>query len=374
MTTIQVGTARASAGQITYGWLDGVTLPTGGKDRFPVIVAQGDRGNGPILWVTASIHGGEHTGLVVAQRLVTKELVSRLNGTLVVIPTLNPAGLRTKERSPYYFSSDPNRSFPEPRQNGQQPGHNSGETISELEAAYQRIYQAISASGADLLLDLHNAQIGSLPMVFRDPVFYQRGRGNGLNRQEATALQARLGALLESMGFSIINEFAAESYVDKRLHRSVSGAVLNGIGIPAVTVELGSWMHVDPGVAEAALSGIRNAMRWAGMLDDAPEPVTGIPVICPPYPVRRHVYPYAPQAGIVHHLIRPGEPVRKGQPILKMADIHGRPVGENPNGTLYSEYEGYVIAWQHGVVRYQGEPIMVLAIRDDAELVRPYPY
>ena len=367
MTRLSVGSARAEPGQIVTGWFDGVDLPTGSADRFPVIMAQGDP-EGPVFWVTASIHGGEHSGLVVAQRLATPQLVAELHGTLVIIPTLNPAGLRTKERQPYYHAGDPNRLFPEP--NGDSREENG--SANGLEAAYRRLYAAIEGSGASYLLDLHNAQIGSLPLIFRDPVFYHRRLGKGLTRVQAQALQQRLGEMLDAFGFSVVNEIVVDSYLRKNLHRSVSGSVLNGLGIPAATVELGSWMHVDANVVEACLAGLRNTLRWAGMLPGNPEPIDGIPLISRAGPVRRCIHPTAPCAGIVHHLARPGDRVEVGQPLARITDIFGQPLGGD--GLLRSEYEGVVIGWQHGVVRYEGEAIMIMAVPDDSDLVLPYPY
>ncbi len=374
MPALTLGTATARAGEIVTGWVEGVELPTGGSDRFPVIIAQG-KADGPVFWVTASIHGGEHAGLVAAQRLATPELVGQLRGTLVIVPTLNPAGLRTKERSPYYHSGDPNRLFPEPRGRKHTKGKDDA-PAGGLELVYQQMYDAIVASGASYLLDLHTAYIGSLPMVFRDPVFYHRRRGsppNGLTQAQAQALQARVGEMLDAFGLTVVNEFAADSYVERDLHRSVSGSLLNGTGIPAATVELGSWMHVDAGVVEACLAGIRNTLRWAGMLDGEREPIEGIPVIKPGYAVRRHMHPHAPQGGIAHPLARAGEWVEKGQPLARMVDIFGQPLGDD-DGLLRSAHDGFVIGWQHGVVRYRGEAIMMLAIRDDSEMVVEYPY
>jgi hypothetical protein len=373
MAGLRIGTAVAKPGEIVAGWLDAVDLPTGGADRFPVIVAQGKDTAGPVFWVTATIHGGEHTGLIVAQRLVTEELVDGLRGTLVVVPTLNPAGLRTKERSPYYHTGDPNRLFPDPG-NQHAAGEDAQAVPPALEEAYRRVYASIADSGASYLLDLHTAQIGSLPMVFRDPVFYHRGRGKGLSRAAAQALQKRVGEMLGAIGFTVIHEFAAASYIDRSLHRSVSGSVLNGLGIPAATVELGSWLHIDQGVVEACLAGLRNALRWAGMLGGEMEPITGIPVIRPGYPVRRHVHPHVPAACIVHHLVRPGEPVQKGQPLARLTDIHGRPLNRHGDSLLRSGFDGFVLGWQHGAVRFKGEPVMVLAIPDDSEMVVPFPY
>jgi predicted deacylase len=73
--------------------------------------------------------------------------------------------------------------------------------------------------------------------------------------------------------------------------------VLNGAQIPAATIELGSWMHIDPYVVRACTCGLRNVMRWLGMLPGDPDPIEGIRVLKPAYPVRRHIFPYAPMTG-----------------------------------------------------------------------------
>ena len=56
---IQIGTARSRPGQLAYGVFDAVKLPTGEMDAFPVIIAQGTQ-PGPVLWLTANIHGSEY--------------------------------------------------------------------------------------------------------------------------------------------------------------------------------------------------------------------------------------------------------------------------------------------------------------------------
>lgn len=370
MPHLQIGTAAAKQEQITTGWFDAMPLPTGGMERIPVIIAQGQE-DGPVMWITTGIHGPEHTGLITIHRLITPELVKDLRGTLVAIPALNPAGLRTGSRAPYYPPDDPNRVFPDPYRKGMKDNHVKR---SGLEEAYARLMDAIAASAPVCLIDLHNAWIGSIPFTFRDPVFFHSGRhrSRGMSRFEAQTLLARTNEAIDAFGFTVINEFVADDYVSKGLHRSVSGSVLNGLGVPSFTVELGSWMHIDPHIVDAAGAGLRNVMRWAEILGGEMEPITHIPVVDPGYPVRRHMAPHMPQAGIVHHLVRPGEMISEAQPLVQVRDIFGQPVGEH-DGLLRSYHDGFVLGWKHGVIHYQGEPVMTLAIRDDNDLVVPYP-
>ena len=109
---IQLGDAVSVPGTIQYGRFDALVHPTGHTEFVPVILAQGVE-DGPCLWLTAGIHGPEHTGPLVLYRLLTQELVSRMRGTIVALPALSPAGLRTMTREPYHAGKDPNRLWPD---------------------------------------------------------------------------------------------------------------------------------------------------------------------------------------------------------------------------------------------------------------------
>src|SRR5437764_785966 len=141
---LEIGSACGQPGQLTYGMLEAVGLPSGGSDNFPIIIAQGPY-DGPVLWLTASIHGAEYTGIQVIHQLMTAELVEHLHGAVVAVPTLNPAGLRTVDRSAYYLrGQDPNRLFPAPpRRVVATPDF----PTSALELAYQRLFEHITRTG-----------------------------------------------------------------------------------------------------------------------------------------------------------------------------------------------------------------------------------
>ena len=359
--SIEIGTARSRPGKVVYGQFDAVPLPTGGVDMLPVIIAQGRTSDGPVLWLTGSIHGNEYDGLLVIHHLLTPELVDHLVGTIVAIPTLNPAGLRLNERAPYYLhGKDPNRLFPGLPIDGN--GHDL-HLPTALEMAYTRLFGHIDAT-ADFLIDLHNYGSRSIPFVFRDPVFYRDAR----DYQAAVRLQRTVGELVQALGLIVVNEYVSDQYLQMGLHRSVSGATLNTARIPAVTVELGGQNAVNPSCVQEVCAGIRNVMRWATILPGPVEQVAHTPVAELGYPVRRIQHPRTTQACIVHLLVEPGQRVAAGQPVARMVDIYGRPVGGG-QGWLCSEYDGVVLGLYPGVTYYPNEPIMGLAVRDDRELI-----
>jgi predicted deacylase len=365
---IALGSARAVAGQVRYGAFPLVQHPVGGQDDLPVIIAQGDP-RGPVFWLTAGIHGPEHAGLQVIHRLINRGLARQLHGTLIAIPALNPAGLRTMQRQAYYHDGDPNRLFPDGRPPRADPDE---EPPSALEAAYTRLFAEIHAS-ASYMIDLHNAWTGSVSFVFRDRVFYRNdgpAEARRAARATAQALDAQLGEMCAAYGHSVVNELPPKKYLDEKLHRSTTAAAVNIAHIPALTMELGTGHMPDPNIVAAAVAGLRNVLRWAGMLPGEREPITGIRVVDPGFECRRRMAPRVSRPCIVRHLCQPGDHISLGEPIAEVRDVWGRPVAEK---VLRSEYEGWIIGRSHGIVYYPGASVYGLAIRDDLPRVQPYP-
>jgi predicted deacylase len=358
---ISLGTAQAEPGKITYGEFPLVQHPIGGADALPVIIAQGNH-DGPVFWLTAGIHGIEHAGLQVIHRLITPELLADLHGTIVAIPGLNPAGLRTLQRRAYYHDGDPNRLFPD----GRTPKPDLDKTPpSALEQAYARLFDEIKKS-ANYFFDLHCISIGSLSFVFRDRVLYRKG--DDAARQRAEATNSQMEAMAQAYGHTKTADFALGKYIDEKLHRSTTASVAILAGIPSLTAELSSSYTPAKATVNASLAGLRNVLRWADMLDGEPEPITGIKIVDPGFPTRRRSVARVTEACIVHHLVEPGDLVKIGDPLVETHDAWGRMLG-----ILTSDYEGFVISCPTGILYYPGESSMLLAIRDEEPLVGEYP-
>jgi hypothetical protein len=363
---LSLGSATSVPGSIQYGRWEALGHPTGHDEFLPVIIAQGAE-DGPCLWLTAGIHGPEQAGPAVIYQLITPDLVARLKGTIVAIPALNPAGLRTQKREPYHAPADPNRLWPDGKL--QKPRDPDKEPPSSLEKAYGRLFEEIRAT-ADYLIDYHCAWTGSISFAFRDRILYRQDGDTQRARAEAETQAAVQGEMLDAYGHTIITEFPAEKYVDEKLHRSTSAAALFVAKIPAFTAELSTGHMPEAAVVAAAAAGTRNVMRWAGMLDDAREPIDGIKVVDPGFPVRRCSTPRVDQACVVLHRVQPGDIVKAGDPVAEVRDIWGRPLAD---GLLRSDYDGFVIGRSHGIYFYPGDAVLGMAIRDEAPLVAPYP-
>jgi len=367
---IQIGSCEARPGEMTFGWLDALTHFDGTPERLPVVIAAGTH-DGPCLWVTGNIHGNEYVGLLAAQGGVTRALADRLGdlrGTVVCIPSLNPAGLRVGTRQPYYDAgTDPNRTLPD-------ADKQLDDELTEDEEDSPTPYETVSAlyfdklrETATYLVDLHAMDLQSLPFLIRDHVLYKGEE----NRAAAEQLSAQLDGLAHAFGLPVVNEFRAKKYLKSKLHRSTAGSAVHVAGIPAITPELGMNRDVDPGALRAGVAGIHNVLVWAGMLPDEPIAIDWIPQPDLGYPVRREPHPRSPIAAVVNKLVAPGDIVRAGDAVAELRDIWGRPAGED--GVLRTEKEGWVIRLHSGVAAYPNRPVMLLAVRDDDPLVEPWP-
>jgi predicted deacylase len=361
---LSLGTATSLPGTLQYGMWTAFDHPTGQKEFLPVVIACGNE-PGPCLWLTAGMHGPEHSGPLVIHRLLTPELVGRLRGTILAIPALSPVGLRTGSRIPHPSRVDPNRLWPVVHPAGGADG--DAPPPGPQEVACANLFDELRTK-ADYLIDLHNAWEGSIPFTLVDRILYRSGDEGDCARAEA--LGPRLEAMARALGFPIVREYPPPSYVDQKLHRSMSGAAVQLGRIPALTVELGGGFRPDPTYLEAAAVGVTNVLRWAGMLPGDPTPVAGPALPAPGYTCRRRNAPRAPVAGIAHHLIRAGESFRTGQPLVEMLDVWGKALLTAP---LEAEEEGYVLGLMAGAFFYVGDALAALAVRDTAPLIAPYP-
>lgn len=369
LPTIRLGTAVSQPGTIQTGRWEIFTHPTGLVEWLPIIIAQG-REPGPTFWLTAGIHGPEHSGPHILYRLLTDELVAQLHGTIIAIPALTPSGLRTGSYVPYHEPKNPNRYWPDGRNKPHEDVEKRPPTI--LEKGFAELFTHI-LNTADYLIDYHNAGIGSLPFVFRDRVLYKPSKDEAelaAAKAEAQALSDKLGEMITAFGMTVINEFPAEKYIDEDLHRSTSGAALLVGRIPAFTVELGVGPVPDMAITEAGIIATRNTLRWAGMLPGDPEPMPMLKRIDPGYPVRRSEAVRCPESCILLPRADVGDILQAGDVVGDMVDVWGKPVGE---GALVCPYDGFVWTRPHGMYMYPGRTAVGMAIRDDQPLIGPYP-
>ncbi len=278
----QLDLSRVPKGSVRHFWLRVIDNGIGVPVKVPMIVARGIK-DGPVLGLTAAIHGNELNGIPVLQQLFREIDPKVLRGTVVGGLAMNVPGLLLEQRK-FSDGTDLNRIAP-----GQAEGK-----VSEV-YIYRIIEQILRHF--DYLIDLHTASRGRINS------WYIRADMS----QAATARMARL------------------QNPDIILHNPPNDGTFRGaannLGIHAITLELRDPHVFQSGVIEDGLQGIRNVLFDLDMLEGQVEEEARGPWLC-----EGSYWIYTDEGGILEVLPAIKERVKQGQVIARIRDVFGRSI------------------------------------------------
>ncbi len=317
------------------GLLDTIDLS---ERRVPVLTLHGPEA-GPVLWLTASCHGDEVTGVEVIHRVFEWLQAGNLaRGTVYAMPVMNPMGSELVQHRVPLDNENLNRWY---------PGSSEG---SITERIAHRIYHRIVQTRPDLVIDIHTMHTDlSLPFIILD-------RFTDDDHEE---IVNRLESVTAAFGVTTVYDFDMEEYQKLYLHRSLPGALLNHAHILAFTVELGPPRIVMERFVEAGVQGVLNSMGWLGMIERAPDAWRDAHEIRAGYALRRDHEIRANTTGMMKYLVAAGDYVRAGQPVARVKNLIGLPVE-----TVVAPCDGYVLYLGNRVMVIPGTEIMALAVAD----------
>lgn len=307
--------------------------------EVPVIVL--DSGvSGPTAAVTANLHGDEATGIGVVQALDRWLQANPFRGKVVLYPSCNPQGLRSQTRVVPADEVDLNRVF---------PGHPTGSWAARIAAA---LWRDLEGRDLDVLVDLHADAPHAVPYVIVDrPV-----RRTGSDRRRLSASLLRLAA---ASGFTVLREYPADVYVQFALDRSLAGAVVNVLGVPAVTLEVGPRRQILPEAVDTALAAVLGVLGEAGIVTYEmvrhPSAVKGN--------WRRATTPRTRRGGLVEPLVSPGECFKAGDPLARIRSLVGDEVE-----LVTAKEDGLLVSWVEGAWVSPGGLLGTLGVKDGARL------
>lgn len=300
-------------GSIREYWLHIINNGIGEPVRIPIIVARGAY-DGPVLGITAAIHGNELNGIPVIQRLFKEINVKELHGTVVGVLVLNVPGLLLGQRK-FNDGTDLNRIS---------PGRPNGD-VSQL--YINRIVDRI-LKNFTYLIDLHTASFGRINS------WYIRANMT----KEITARMARLQS--------------PEIILHNPANDGTFRGTASSMDIRSITLELRDPHIFQFDVIEDALVGIRNVLYDFKMLKGE--------IICPiknTILCDRSYWIYTDEGGILEVYPKVKDIVQKGDLIAEVRTIFGKVTSR-----YFAPEDGIVIGKSVNPVNQTGSRILHLGI------------
>jgi len=275
---------------------------------------------GPVVAVTANVHGDESTGVAAVHRLDQWLRGALQAGRVLLFPSLNPAGLRASLRE-VPGGSDLNRAF---------PGNDRGGPAARLADV---VWRFLHDRGVGALIDLHADSSVSVPYAIVD-------RSARLPAGERGSMDAQLEALAEASGLLVLREYPDDEYLRFVLDQSLAGAMVNHASVPAITIESGPRRAVDADAVSTTVTAVQGMLGKLGVCATSVERhrtrVDG-------GPWRRGASPRAKEAGVFVPSIAPGTRFRAGDALGEIRALSGELLEQ-----VRAQTDGIVISWMDG--------------------------
>jgi len=289
-------------------------LKAHGNLAMPIHVVHGKR-EGPVLFVSAAIHGDELNGVEIIRRLLATKVVARLQGTLVAVPMVNAYGLMNESR---YLPDrrDLNRAF---------PGSESGSLAARLAHVFVKEVVTRCTHGIDLHTGSNHRT--NLPQI------------------RANLEDGETERLARSFGVPVLLNSATR---DGSLR-----AAAGDLGIPTLLYEAGEALRYNEVAIRAGTAGIISVMRALNMLK--PLKKTHKPKR-QPYIARSSRWVRAPESGMLNTVSALGSQVTKGDVLGYIDDPCG-----NDRVQILANVSGVVIGRLELPIVHEGDAIYHIA-------------
>ncbi|QSZ43129.1 succinylglutamate desuccinylase [Sulfurimonas aquatica] len=270
--------------------------------------------DGPVVFISAAIHGDELNGIEIIRRLRNLELLQGLKGTLILVPIVNIYGVMNQSR---YLPDrrDLNRNFP-------------GSDKGSLAARIADIFFNEIVKKCDLGIDLHTGSLhrSNLPQI----------RTNLDNKYT----------------FRLATAFEAPVVLHSELRDGSLRAVAQDAGVPTLLYESGEALRFDEQSIRIGVKGIVNVLSANGMLPDLLTTKSKkFPVVA-----RSSQWLRATDSGIIRTVKALGDTVQEGE---IMAYIN-EPLDDNIY-EIVAPYDGIIIGKSEMPLIQEGDAVFHIA-------------
>ncbi len=279
---------------------------------MPVKVVCGRRA-GPVLFVSAAVHGDELNGVEIIRRLLKRKSLQSIRGTLIAVPIVNVHGFLNQSR---YLPDrrDLNRSF---------PGSAKGSIASRL----ANTFLTEIVEKADAGIDLHTGAI---------------------NRSNLPQIRANIS---DPDTLQLAKAFGTPVILNSTIRDGSLRACAAERGFPMLIYEAGEALRFDDLSIRGGLRGIIQVMRQIGML---PKSKTNSPIT--PVIADGTRWVRAPASGIVSHKAKLGTRTVEGQRLAVIGD----PLGKAEEH-IVAPFDGIVIGRSNLPLAHEGDALFNVA-------------
>ena len=285
-------------------------LYTSTKVEIPVIVERSKK-PGPVVLITAGIHGDEITGVEIVRQLIRKKINRPLIGTVICIPILNVFGFLDMDRR-FPDGRDLNRVF---------PGSKTGSLASRF--AYQFTQEILPL--ADICLDFHTGAASR----FNSP-HIRVEKQDSYNMELAQVFNAP---------FILIS---------KNINKTYRSACFKQ-GKKVLLFEGGKSQSNDKEVATIGVEGTKRVLHYLGMLNPK---IDITPASSDSLVLHKSTWMRAKYSGMLHIQVAHGDFVAKGTHIATITDPYGTMSHE-----VKANKQGYILNINEAPIVYQGDAI-----------------
>ena len=316
---ITVGEVEVAAGDRAQVDLPIADLSIHVPMTMPVHVINGTQ-DGPVLFVSAAIHGDEINGVEIIRRVMKLSALRVLRGALIAVPIVNVPGFLNLSR---YLPDrrDLNRSFP-------------GSARGSLAARLAKMFLDQVLSNSTHGIDLHTGAVHreNSPQIRVD-----------LDDHAAERMASAFGVPL------VVNAANREG--------SLRGAA-NERDVPVIVYEAGEALRFDEAAIRAGVRGVVRVMQSIGMLparrrDSGPR----APMI-----VRSSSWVRAPASGVIRANQQIGSQIEAGQLLAVVSD----PLGEAET-EIKSPVDGVIVGRTNLPLAHEGDALFHIGFTREVE-------
>ncbi len=274
---------------------------------------------GPTLMVSAAIHGDELNGVEVCRQLLKHKALSRIHGTLIIVPVVNIFGFIHRSR---YLPDrrDLNRCFP-------------GSSKGSLGARMAYIFRTQILNHCTHVIDMHTGAI---------------------HRSNLPQIRANLDSPTAEM---MAQAFGAPVIIDSKLRDGSLRQCADEAGISLILYEAGEALRFDDNAIRGGVRGVLNVMRELQMLSAVKSPKR----LLTPVVANSSAWIRADTDGVFRSIVTLGQRVSRDQ----LMGIVASPFGDQEHEVL-APNSGIIIGQNNIPLVNEGEALYHLARFDES--------